>query len=163
MKSARKERCVMATIRWYDRPSVFHPFRELERLRKEMDRLYSDFMEKTGAAPKIGVFPPLNVTEEGDNLYVRAELPGINPDDIEISVEGDTLTLKGERKLGEPEENVCYHRRERESGRFRRVITLPTRINTDAVEASFRNGVLKIVLPKAEEALPKQITVKSGD
>jgi HSP20 family protein len=152
----------MAIIRWYDRPNVFHPFSELDRLRKEMDRLYSNFAEKSGISPRGGVFPPLNVSEEGNNVYVRAELPGVNPENIDISVEGDALTLKGQRTLGEPE-GVSYHRREREAGRFRRVITLPTRIDTDLVEASFKDGVLKIVLPKAAEMLPKQIQVTTGD
>jgi HSP20 family protein len=152
----------MAIIRWSDHPGILKPFQELDRLRKEMDRLYSNVMGGSLATPRGGVFPALNVSEKGENLYVRAELPGINPDDIEISVEGETLTLKGERKLGEPE-GVSYHRRERESGRFRRILTLPSKIATDEVEASFKNGVLEIVLPKAKEALPRQISVKSED
>lgn len=101
----------------------------------------------------------MNVSEDAENLYLYAELPGIKPEDIEISVEGESVTLRGERKL-QAAQNVSYHRRERESGRFRRIITLPTRINTEAVNAHFKNGVLKIVLPKAEEAKPKQIKVK---
>jgi HSP20 family protein len=152
----------MAIIRWSDHPGVFHPFRELERLRSEMDRLYSNVMGGATAGPRVGVFPALNVSEKDNTLYVRAELPGVNADDMEISVEADTLTLKGERKLGEPQ-GVSYHRRERESGRFRRIINLPIRIDADAVEASFKNGILEIILPKAKEALPKQITVKAGD
>lgn len=154
----------MALIRWSEQGDLFRPFeemeKEMERLRREMDRLFTGFR---GFRPlRVGVFPLLNVSEDKDNLYVRAELPGINPNDIEISVEGDTLTLRGERKSAEVGENVSYHRREREFGRFRRSLTLPTRINADKVEAVFKNGILQITLPKAEEVRPKQITVKTA-
>lgn len=154
----------MALIRWSDQGDLFRPFeemeREMDRLRREMDRLFTGFR---GFRPlRVGVFPLLNVSEDKDNLYVRAELPGINPKDIEISVEGDTLTLRGERKSAEVGENVSYHRREREFGRFRRSLTLPTRIDADKVEAVFKNGILQITLPKAEEVRPKQITVKTA-
>ncbi len=153
----------MALLRWSDQGDLFRPFeemeREMERLRREMDRLFTGFR---GIRPlRVGVFPLLNVSEDKDNLYVRAELPGIQPSDLEISVEGDTLTLRGERKSPEAEANVSYHRREREFGRFRRSLTLPTRIDVDKVEAVFQNGILKITLPKAEEVRPKQITVKT--
>jgi len=107
------------------------------------------------------VFPHVNVSEDADNLHVRTELPGMLPEEIDISVEGDTVTLRGERKL-HVVENVNYHRREREAGRFRRIFTLPTRVNADAVTALFKDGVLKITLAKAEEAKPKQIQIKSA-
>ncbi|ROQ89568.1 Hsp20/alpha crystallin family protein [Desulfosoma caldarium] len=153
----------MALLRWSDQADLFRPFeemeREMDRLRREMDRLFAGFR---GIRPlRMGVFPLLNVSEDKDNLYVRAELPGIQASDLDISVEGDTLTLRGERKSHEAEENVSYHRREREFGRFRRSLTLPTRIDVDKVEAVFQNGILKITLPKAEEVRPKQIAVKT--
>ena len=88
-------------------------------------------------------------------------MPGIEPDDIEVHVEGDTLTLRGERKLPEAGEGVNYHRREREGGRFRRIVTLPVRIDPNGVEAAFKNGVLNIVLPKAAEARARQIKVRT--
>lgn len=153
----------MALIRWSDQGDFFRPFeemeREMDRLRREMDRLFSGFR---GFRPlRFGVFPLMNVSEDKDNLYIRAELPGIQASDIEISVEGDTLTLRGERKSAEVGDNVSFHRREREFGRFRRSLTLPTRIDVDKVEAVFKNGILQITLPKAEEVRPKQITVKT--
>lgn len=150
----------MAIVRWYERPEARGLGGQMERMQREMNRLFSDFFGRGAAAGQAGVFPPLNVAEDQENLYVRAELPGIKPEDIEISVEGETLTLRGERKLNAPE-NVSYHRRERESGQFRRILTLPSRINPDAVNASFRNGVLKVVLSKAEETKPRQIMIKS--
>jgi HSP20 family protein len=151
----------MAIIRWFEPPTLPRSSDVMGQLKKEMDRLFSDFTGRTGFPHRAGVFPPINVSEDSEKIYVRSELPGIEPDDIDISVEGETLTLRGERKLPEAGEGVSYHRREREAGRFRRIITLPARINPDGVEAAFKSGVLKIVLPKAAEARAKQITVKT--
>jgi len=148
----------MAVIRWYEQPELTRSGGELERMKREMNRLFSDFFGKGTSSFRTGVFPPVNLGEDSENLYLRSELPGIQPEDIEISVEGDTITLKGERKL-QAAENVSFHRREREGGRFRRIVTLSTKIDTDAVKAVFKNGVLKIVLPKVAEARPKQIKV----
>jgi HSP20 family protein len=150
----------MALIRWIDRPEASRFGEEMERMQRDMNRLFSGFMGR-GVSPFRGdVFPAVNVSEDADALYVRAELPGMLPEEIDISVEGDTVTLRGERKL-KAAEHVNYHRRERESGRFRRIFTLPTRVNPEAVSASFKDGVLKITLPKAEEVKPKQIHIKS--
>jgi len=153
----------MAIVRWSEGPDLFRAVNELEQLQREMNRLFSTY--GGGSSPRLhnfGVFPPLNVSENADNLYVRAELPGVKPEDIEIAVEGETLTLRGERKLPQAASNVSYHRREREAGRFRRIVSLSTRINPDGVDAHFKNGVLEIVLPKAAEAKPRQIPVKVG-
>lgn len=151
----------MAIVRWYDYPERNRSLRALTQLKDEMNRLMAGLAGPSSARPEAGVFPAVNITEAGENVLVRAELPGLKPEEIEISVEGDTLTLRGERKLPEAGEGVNYHRRERESGRFRRIVTLPTGIDTEGVSASFRNGVLTIVLPKAKEVLPKRIKVES--
>ncbi len=151
----------MAIVRWYDRPSAPRPIGLMDQWKKEMDRLFADFTGRTVPYHRPGVFPPLNVSEDHDKLYVSSELPGIEPDDIEIHVEGDTLTIRGERKLPEAGEGVNYHRREREGGRFRRIVTLPARIDPSGVVAGFKNGVLNIVLPKAAEARPRQIKVRT--
>lgn len=160
-KTNTKEDSAVAIIRWYDRPETVRPVEMLERLQREMNRIFSDFSGRRLASLQGAVFPPVNLSEDGENLYVRTELPGMKPEDLEISVEGETLTIRGEKKLAEGGENVSYHRRERESGRFRRIMTLPTRVDPENVSAAFKNGVLKIVLPKAPEVRPKQITVKS--
>jgi HSP20 family protein len=157
----RKEVSAMALIRWYERPTFPRSLDVMGQLKKEMDRLFTDFSGRTVSPHRAGVFPPINVSEDSENLYVSSELPGIEPDHIDLSVEGETLTLRGERTLPETAEGVNYHRREREAGRFRRIISLPTRVNPDGVEAVFKNGVLKIVLPKAVETRPKQVTVKT--
>jgi HSP20 family protein len=154
----------MILRRFSDWPSwdLRSPFDELERMRRELDRLSGDFTGSVFRLPSAGVFPLVNVTEDPDNYYVRAELPGVKTDELGISVTGDTLTLSGERKLPEENEKASYHRREREAGSFSRVISLPSRLNVDKVKAHAEDGVLTVVLPKAESAKPRQIAVKSS-
>ncbi len=151
----------MATVRWFGRPDIFRPLEELEKLRKEMDRLFESVMGRRAWPLSGRVFPPVNITEDNDAYYIRAELPGVKPEDIEISVEADSVTIGGERKPEELEEGASYHRREREFGKFRRVITIGGAFNTEAVEATFKDGILTIKLPKAEAVKPRQIKVKT--
>lgn len=151
----------MAEIRWYDRPEFGRTAQFMERLQREMNRIFTEFPGRAGSVLRAAAFPPINLSENAENLFIRSELPGTKPEDLEISVEGDSLTLRGEKKLPAPEEGVNYHRREREGGRFRRIMTLPVKIDPEGVSASFKDGVLTIVLPKAKEALPKQIPVKA--
>ena len=108
------------------------------------------------------MFPLMNVTESKDNYYVRAELPGIKADELDISVTGNTLSISGERKIPSEDEKAQYHRREREAGKFSRIISLPSQVDTKRVEAHCADGILTVVLPKAEEAKPKQIAVKTS-
>jgi HSP20 family protein len=136
-----------------------NPFMELERMRRQMDRFF-DGLSVGQVRPAAGVFPLINLTETRDALTVRAELPGISSEDIDIQATGNTLSLSGRRSLPEEDRMAKYHRRERESGEFSRLIGLPTDINPDKVEASMKNGVLTIVLPRAEASKPKQINVK---
>jgi HSP20 family protein len=104
----------------------------------------------------------MNVTHDQDNYYVRAELPGLKADDLDISVTGETLSISGERKLPVEDEKAQYHRREREAGSFSRIVSLPGQIDAKKVEARCTNGVLTVTLPKAEAAKPKQITIKAS-
>jgi len=150
----------MAIIRYPSFWSGMNPFRELERMRKEMDRLFSEVMDRSTHLQSSGVYPSLNVSQDGERFCVQAELPGIHPEDLEISVEGTTLTLRGERK-SENVEGVSYHRRERPTGRFHKALTLPHEVDSEKVEATFKDGVLKLVLPKAEHVKPKKITVRA--
>jgi len=108
-----------------------------------------------------GVFPLLNMYEDPDNLYVTAELPGVPAQDLELSVEKNNLTIRGERKIPEAGEKVNYHRREREAGIFRRVISLPSPVDSERVAAVSKNGVLTITLPKAAESKPRQIPISA--
>jgi len=139
--------------RWND------TFEELERMKQEMERLYQYPAMKIFRETAAGVFPAINITEETDNYYVRAELPGIKASDLELSIANDTLTIEGKRKSDPEDEKTKYHRRERESGRFSRKITLPAQINASKADATCNDGLLTIVLPKAESAKPKKITV----
>jgi HSP20 family protein len=149
----------MALIRypgWFD---LNNPRQEFTRMKREMDRLFAGLISREGlGAAESGVFPPLNVREDGENVYVCAEIPGIDPQNLDISVHGSTLTLRGERKLETPE-NVSFHRRERSSGTFHKSVTLPVEVAAERVSAECRDGLLKLVLPKAESAKPKKITV----
>ncbi len=137
-------------------------FDELDRMRRELDRIFESRMGGLLGEPRAGVFPLMNITHDRDNYYIRAELPGMKAEDLDISVTGDSLSISGERKIPDEGKDVRYHRRERESGRFNRIISLPAHVDSDKVEASFVNGVLTVVLPKAEEAKPKQISVKAA-
>jgi HSP20 family protein len=103
----------------------------------------------------------MNVWTDEDSAIVTAELPGVNLDNIDISVENDVLTLRGERQRDE-QEGATYHRRERRYGSFVRTFRVPFRVDAEQVEATFKNGVLNIVLPRAEEDKPKRISVKAG-
>jgi HSP20 family protein len=135
------------------------PWDEMERMRRQMALLADRF----AGGPKehfAGVFPLINVTEDKNNFYVRAELPGLKAADLEISLTGDSLSIAGERKMETEGEKVTYHRKEREGGKFSRIFTLAGQIDGDKVEARSLNGLLTVTLPKSEASKPKQITVK---
>ena len=152
----------MVLLRWRD-PFERSAFSELNKLQDEMNMLFERFLGRHPLAPSSGVFPPINVTEDDDNIYLTAELPGVAPDKIDITVEDESVTIKGERKT-EPEGGgeVSYHRKERAEGEFSRTITLPTRIQADKATAEAKDGILTLVLPKAEEVKPKKIEIKAG-
>jgi HSP20 family protein len=139
-----------------------NPFEEVDRMRMEMDRLTDSLTRRFLGGPAAGVFPLMNLTEDKDNYYVRAELPGLKADEVDISVTGKTLSIAGERKFPAEDEKAQYHRREREAGRFSRIISLPAQVDPDKVDAQCAEGVLTVVLPKTETAKPKQIAVKTA-
>ena len=134
----------------------------MERMRRQMDWLAEGLTRGQWREPAAGVFPLMNVTEDKDKYYVRAELPGLKADDLDISVTGDTLSIAGERKMPVEDEKAQYHRREREAGRFSRIVSLPAQVDTGKVDAHCTDGVLTIVLPKAEAIKPRQISVKAS-
>lgn len=136
------------------------PSDELDRLRRQMSDLYGALAEGAVPMPSAGVFPLTNVTEDSNNYYVRAELPGIKSEELNIQVTSDGISVSGERKIAEEDNGVKYHRREREAGKFSRSINLPGDIDVNAVEAGLENGILTVTIPKAEVAKPRQITVK---
>jgi HSP20 family protein len=129
-------------------------------MRRQLDEMTGGFERRPYRLLGAGVFPLINLSENKDNYYVRAEMPGLKADEISISVANNNLSISGERKIASEGDNVRYHRREREAGTFNRVVTLPGEVDADKVEANHLNGVLTVVIPKAEAAKPKQITVR---
>jgi HSP20 family protein len=139
------------------------PFLELEKMRNHMETIYNAL---TGSVAQFrnnytGVFPPVNLAEDDDHLYLTAELSGATADKLEVSVKGETLSLRGEIPAARVGAEVSFHRKERESGSFRRVLTLPVKVEVDRIEAAFKNGVLTVTLPKAAEAKARQVAVKT--
>ncbi|HEC80511.1 MAG: Hsp20/alpha crystallin family protein [Candidatus Coatesbacteria bacterium] len=146
----------MAIIRW--RPLS----RDLTLIQREMNRLFDDFFGRGIAEREESDFfsPAVDLSETDDEFRVRAELPGINQEDMNISLVGNTLVIKGEKKQEKEEEKENYHYVERVYGSFRRDIDLPAEIDADKVEAEFKDGILNITIPKSEKGKPKEIEVK---
>lgn len=145
----------------FNRYGYSAPWREMERLQREMNRMFADSFSLAGGrtAPQ---YPAINVWTNEDGAVLTAELPGVNTEDIDISVVGDTLTLSGTRRPDSMQEGDKYHRRERNYGTFSRTFQLPFHVETDKVEAVFEKGVLHLSLPRAEVDKPKKIAVKSA-
>lgn len=137
---------------------------DFARLRRQLDDFVTS-RDKSFWRPLWGesrLFPLLNVTESDMAFEVTAEIPGMRTDDLEIKIESDTLSLKGERKPEEVDQGVSFHRRERATGSFQRSITLPSKVDSEKVTASYKNGVLNITLTKETPHEPKQITVETA-
>ena len=142
--------------RRFQRPSIWQ---EMDQLQREMNRLFDvTSKERVFNAPN---YPAINIWTNEDGQLISAEMPGIHPDDIDIDVTGDALSISGERKPDEVAKDANYHRRERSYGSFSRAIQLPFMVDTNKVEAYFKNGILMINLPRAEADKPKKITIKS--
>lgn len=140
-------------VRW-------NPVREMMALQSAMNRLMDEsFDELTPGMRRWDL--AVDLVETDDSFIVKASLPGINPDDMDITVEDDTLTIKGETQVDEDFEEKSYHIRERRFGGFTRSLRLPTAINAENIEAVYENGVLTLTIPKAEAVKPKKISVRS--
>jgi HSP20 family protein len=140
----------------------WRPFGELGSFRGEMDRLRNRLF---GERPLVRAFaeewsPSVDISETKDNFIVKAELPGLESKDVNVSISGDLLIIKGEKKKEEEEKDEHHYCVERYSGSFQRVFQLPTAVKGDKVEATFEKGVLKVTLPKVEEAKKKEIEIK---
>jgi HSP20 family protein len=157
---------MMLATRW-------DPFQDLrstqdERTRYQMDSLFAPTLGLFGqrqdaAMPSTPVWAPaLDISERKDAYLVSVELPGVKLEDLKITLDDGLLTIEGERSFADDASDEQYHRVERRYGAFRRSITLPAHVMADAVEASFEDGVLQILVPKAEEAKPKSIEVRPG-
>jgi HSP20 family protein len=146
---------------WPARPAFGNPFADFNQLRREVLRLFDTAGEPQGAEADAGVYPPLNVTQDDDSFYVRAEVPGIKPADISISALRNRVSISGRREIAGEKDRVSYHRKERSEGTFNRTFTLPAEVDAERVDARYADGVLTLTLPKAEQAKPRQIKVKA--
>jgi HSP20 family protein len=144
-------------IRW-------EPAREMMTLREAMDRLFDDAFTRPLGIAGIGnawSVPAVDMYQTDNEVVVKASLPGIKSDEVQINVTGEVLTLKGEVKQKDEVKEKAYHIREQRWGMFERSLVLPTEVIADKAKADFENGILTITLPKAEEAKPKSITIKT--
>ncbi|MCC6146558.1 MAG: Hsp20/alpha crystallin family protein [Anaerolineaceae bacterium] len=140
--------------------SRWDPARELLNMSRAMDHLFEEFY---GGAPRfggMGTFPAVDLYQNENEIVVKATIPGVKPEDLQVSVTGDVLMLRGEIQQEKESPNDSYHLRERTYGSFSRTISLPAPVVVDQAKAEFENGVLNLVLPKEEEVRPKTITVK---
>jgi HSP20 family protein len=147
----------MPIVRW-------EPFRNLVTLQERMNRLFEESVRGAGRGQEedwaMGAWAPaVDIYEKGSDVVLKAELPGVDPKDVDIRIENNVLTLSGERMLDTEVERENYHRVERSYGSFTRAFTLPSTVDTTKVKADFKDGVLRITLPKREEAKPKQIQI----
>jgi HSP20 family protein len=126
-----------------------------------MLRLLDAATDDVGPTSGAGVFPPLNITQDDDNFYVRAEIPGIKPAELSISALRNRVSISGKREIPREHERVSYHRKERPEGAFNRAVTLPTEVDADRVDARYADGILTLTLPKAEQSKPRQIAVRT--
>jgi HSP20 family protein len=139
------------------------PLARFDTFRRDLDRVFRELQTGYGDLWPLSEwsFPALNIWDDGQRLCAEAEVPGFNMDDIEVSVMGNQLTIKGRRE-SVTQEGTTFHRRERRTGEFTRTVTLPVDVDPDKVKATLKDGVLSIVMPKAEAALARKIAVKTG-
>ncbi|MEX0705726.1 MAG: Hsp20/alpha crystallin family protein [Nitriliruptoraceae bacterium] len=147
---------MMATI------SRYTPARDVSSLQGEMERLVRNALGDRSAATAGAFTPMLDVEESDESFVLHVELPGVNPDDVEVSLEENVLTIAGERNFYDRSEAEGFRRIERHFGRFHRAVRLPDRVDPDRVEAAYRDGMLTISVPKAEESRPRRIQVQAS-
>ncbi|HEY8944221.1 MAG TPA: Hsp20/alpha crystallin family protein [Polyangiaceae bacterium] len=136
-------------------------FDDLDALRREMNRLFFDFETGFSGERDGWTWPSVSLNDNGTSLVIRAEVPGMKPEKLDLSVDESTLTLKGEREDQVPE-GYSVHRKERVAYKFARTLALPAKVDSAAAEARFKDGILTVTLPKAKEAQPRQISVRAG-
>lgn len=146
----------MAIRRW-------RPFSNLLRLQREMDELFDEFFERRPARRGLGEsdwYPSVDVSEDENEIKVEADLPGMKQKDLDVNIDGNVLTIKGERKREKKTEEEGYYRSERSHGKFQRSFTLPTEIDVDKTKATFKNGVLTLTVPKLQKTKGKRIEIE---
>jgi HSP20 family protein len=144
--------------------SRWDPFQDMLSLREAMNQLLEESFVRPaqGRSGQPGYVPALDLSETEDGYLVEAAVPGLKPEDLEITVENNVLTIRGETRNENEDKQRSYHRVERRYGSFQRTIALPSTVKTDAIQASLENGVLRLEIPKAEEVKPRKINVNAG-
>jgi len=149
----------MSLIRWNRGNDVWN---EMRRVQYEMDQVFRDLMgNQEQFRWTSGLFPALNMIADEQKVALRYEMPGVPLDKVDITITGDTLTVKGERDLGQTNKEASFHRRERRGGYFNRTINLPCEVDPEKAKASYKNGVLEVEIERAEKTKPRQITIKA--
>jgi HSP20 family protein len=146
---------------WPARPTFESSLSDFDQVRREVLRLLETATGDGAPDPGAGVFPPMNISQDDDNFYLRAEVPGIKPAELSISALRNRVSISGKREIPHENERVSYHRRERPEGAFNRTVTLPMEVDPERVDARYAEGVLTLTLPKAEQAKPRQIAVRT--
>jgi HSP20 family protein len=150
----------MALVRW-------EPVRELSSLQSEMNRLFNTFFDTPANAGNSGNLrrwvPSMDLAETDTHFVLRADLPGVNEEDVSIELEDNVLTVAGERKAEQEEKKEGFYRVERSFGQFRRSLTLPEGVDAESIAATFDRGVLEVRIPKPEERKPHRVAIKVGD
>lgn len=152
----------MPIIRFTERTPFNNPWAEFERIRRGLDELAKTYTERWPAQNRTNVYPALNIYEQTDRLIITAELPGVEPEDLDLSVEGETLTVQGRRRNGVDDDKRSYHRREIETGSFSRSVQLPIKIDMDKLSARLVDGILTISLMKATAVTPRKIAIHTS-
>jgi HSP20 family protein len=133
-------------------------FTSLYDFPRNIEKMFDEFWHPVNLSQRRFAYPPLNISEDDSNIYIRAELPGMNIEDIDVTLSDESLIIKGERKT----ESGRYFRQERPTGSFQRIVNLNVKIERDKVSARMKDGLLQITLPKAEELKPKQISIETA-
>ncbi len=141
----------------------WEPFRELRQIQENMDRLWRSFGPGEGEAGNVENWAiPLDVVQQGDNVIVKASVPGVNPEDIDVSIENDVLIIKGQTKEEREHQEGNYLMRERRSGSFYRALRLPDTLDSDQAQPHYEHGVLSITFPRLESKRAKRLHITSG-
>ncbi|MDQ3798826.1 MAG: Hsp20/alpha crystallin family protein [Acidobacteriota bacterium] len=145
----------------------YDPFRDLRTLQDEVNRLFSMSLPRSGGAQQDEMMrgawtPNVDIFENKDQIVLEAELPGMKPEDVDISIENNVLTIHGERRFEKKDDSDNFHRVERSYGSFTRSFTLPPTVSSENANAEFENGVLRLTLAKREEAKPRRIEIKAS-
>ncbi len=152
----------MSLIRWNPTRDLATFPSDIFNMQREMNKMFDSFSRGVDEPTLLNGnwMPAVDVAEEDNEYVVKIELPGVNKDDVKITLESNILTIRGEKKAEKETKEKNYHRMERSYGSFQRSFTLPTTVKNDKIDAEYRDGILSITLPKAEEAKPKHIEVK---